>query len=232
MLPPVATFVLIAGAGSTPWYWHLVEPLLREYGHDTIAPHLPVDDVAATFEDYAQVVIDTIGDRRDRDDIVLVAQSLGGYTAPLVADRLAVRLIVMVAAMVPVPGESAGEYWAATGAEQARIDLARADGRNPDDMDAMFLHDVPEAVVLDGQAHLRNQSGTPFEAPFPLAAWPDVPTRFLLCRDDRFFPADLLRRIVPERLGITPDEMEGGHLPALAHPDELARRLHDYAEGR
>jgi len=178
------------------------------------------------------VVIDTIGDRRDRDDIVLVAQSLGGYTAPLVADRLAARLIVMVAAMVPVPGESAGEYWAATGAEQARIDLARADGRNPDDMDAMFLHDVPEAVVLDGQAHLRNQSGTPFEAPFPLAAWPDVPTRFLLCSDDRFFPADLLRRIVPERLGITPDEMEGGHLPALAHPDELARRLHDYADGR
>src|SRR5437667_324530 len=33
----------------------------------------------------------------------------------------------------------------------------------------------------------RHQSGTPFEKPWPLRAWPDVPTRFLLCRNDRFF---------------------------------------------
>jgi len=52
-----------------------------------------------------------------------------------------------------------------------------------------------------------------------------VPTTFLLCRDDRFFPADFQRRVVTERLGITPDEMDGGHLPALAHPDELVERL-------
>lgn len=225
----MATFVLIPGAGSTPWYWHLVEPLLRDLGHDTIAPHLPVDDDGATFDDYADRVVETIGVRADRGDVVLVAQSLGGFTAPLVAARIPVRMIVLVAAMVPAPGESAGEWWGTTGAEQARIDLAIADGRNPDDMDAMFLHDVPEPVIARSAPHLRNQSGTPFEAPFPLAAWPAVPTRFLLCRDDRFFPADFLRRLVPERLGITPDEMDGGHLPALAHPDVLAGRLHTYA---
>ena len=49
-------------------------------------------------------------------------------------------------------------------------------------------------------------------------AWPDVPTRFLLCRDDRFFPADFQRRVVRERLGFEPDEMDGGHLPALGPP--------------
>ena len=59
--------------------------------------------------------------------------------------------------------------------------------------------------------------------------WPDVPTRFLLCRDDRFFPADFQRRVVKERLGITPDEMDGGHLPALAHPEELVERLEAFA---
>ena len=53
----------------------------------------------------------------------------------------------------------------------------------------------------------------------------DVPTRFLLCRDDRFFPADFLRRVVRDRLGIEPDEMPGGHLPAPAHPDELVEWL-------
>lgn len=53
-------------------------------------------------------------------------------------------------------------------------------------------------------------------------------TGFLLCRDDRFFPADFQRRVVRERLGLVPDEMDGGHLPALAHLQELVGRLEAY----
>jgi hypothetical protein len=30
----MATYVLIHGAGSDSWYWHLVTPLLRAHGHD------------------------------------------------------------------------------------------------------------------------------------------------------------------------------------------------------
>ena len=76
--------------------------------------------------------------------------------------------------------------------------------------------------------HVQEQAGRPFEDPWPLPAWPDVPTRFLLCRDDRFFPADFQRRVVHERLGFAPDEMGGGHLPALARPDELVAWLERY----
>jgi pimeloyl-ACP methyl ester carboxylesterase len=47
-------------------------------------------------------------------------------------------------------------------------------------------------------------------------------------RDDRFFPVEFQRRVVRERLGITPDEMPGGHLLALSQPEELARRLEAY----
>jgi len=36
----------------------------------------------------------------------------------------------------------------------------------------------------------------------------------------RFFPAEFQRRVVFERLGIVPDEMIAGHLPALARPEE------------
>jgi pimeloyl-ACP methyl ester carboxylesterase len=94
---------------------------------------------------------------------------------------------------------------------------------------AEYFHDVPPDVVAEAYARGdRHQSGTPMGKPWPLAAWPDVPTRFLLCRDDRFFPAEFLRRVVRDRLGITPDEMAGGHLPALAHPDELVERLEAY----
>jgi pimeloyl-ACP methyl ester carboxylesterase len=216
----MATYVLIHGAGSTSWYWHLVTPELAARGHDVVAVDLPADDDSAGLEEYTDVVVDAIGDRRD---LILVAQSMGGLTAPLVADRIPVDLIVLVAAMVPTPGESGGDWWVNTRHAEAR----EAAGGGDDPVE-LFLHDVPAAVQAESVAHLKDQSGTPFEKPWPLAAWPDVPTRFLLCRDDRFFPAEFQRRVVRERLGIVPDEMDGGHLPALAHPHELVERLEAY----
>jgi pimeloyl-ACP methyl ester carboxylesterase len=228
----VARFVLIHGAGSDSWYWHLVVPELAAMGHDVVAPDLPCDDDSAGLAEYADAVIDAIGERTD--SLVVVAQSLGGFTAPLVSERVPVELIVLLAAMVPRPGEAPGDWWANTGWEQARREQAERDGRELGgefDPVADFLHDVPPDVVEESVHHVREQSGTPFEKPWPIDAWPDVPTRFLLCRDDRFFPAEFQRRVVRERLGITPDEMDGGHLPALSRPHELARRLHDYLAG-
>lgn len=221
----MSTFVLIHGAGSGASYWHLVRPRLESAGHDVVAVDLPCDDDRAGLAEYLTATLDAIG---DHTDLVLVAQSMGGFTAPLVADRVPADLMVLVAAMVPAPGESPGDWWANTGHAEAMAAAAAGDGRDPDDSDeaTLFLHDVP-AEAIEGVT-VRPQSGTPFEKPWPLAAWPDVPTRFLLCRDDRFFPAEFQRRVVQERLGFTPDEMVGGHLPALAHPDELADRLLAY----
>jgi pimeloyl-ACP methyl ester carboxylesterase len=140
--------------------------------------------------------------------------------------------MVLLAAMVPAPGESPGDWWDNTGWEQARREQNQRDGRDPDaevDVIADFLHDVPPDVVADAMARgERRQSGTPFEKPWPLTAWPDVPTRVLICRDDRFFPADFMRRVARERLGITPDEMDGGHVPALSRPRDLVDRLVAY----
>jgi pimeloyl-ACP methyl ester carboxylesterase len=59
-----------------------------------------------------------------------------------------------------------------------------------------------------------------------------VPTRFLLCQDDRLLPADFLRRVVRARLGIEPDEIDGGHCVALSRPRELAARLDAYPADR
>jgi pimeloyl-ACP methyl ester carboxylesterase len=211
----MANYVLIHGAGSDSWYWHLVRPLLQAQGHNVVAVDLPCEDDAAGFQEYANVVVDAVGARRD---VILVAQSLGGFTAPLVCERVPVVLIVLVAAMVPRPGESAGDWWMTTGHEFP----------DPFDPAEIFTHDLPPEVAEQSLDHVRRQSGTPFKTPWPLAVWPDVPTRFLLCRDDRFFPADFQRRVVRERLGIVPDEMGGGHLPALARPDELVAWLERY----
>ena len=211
----MATYVLIHGSGGDSWYWHLVAPRLTALGHEVIAVDLPCDDDSAGLSEYADCVVDAVGAGRDP---IVVAQSLGGFTAPLVCDRLAVSLLILVAAMVPLPGESAGEWWANTGHVFP----------DPFDPAEVFAHDLPADLAAELAAHIRPQSKTPFEKPWPLSSWPEVTTRFLLCRDDRFFPAPFQRRVVKERLDMTPDEMDGGHLPALARPDELVDWLEHY----
>lgn len=226
----MSTYVLIHGAASDSWYWHRVVPLLEARGHTVVAPNLPSDDDSAGLADYADQVVRAVCDPHHRPKpLIVVAQSMGGFTAPLVADKIPVDLIVMLNAMIPLPREPLGSWWERTGFEQARREHARRNGRPKDaDFDVMwdFFHDVPEEVVGAAFARgERHQSGRPFEERFPLDRWPPVRTRFLLARDDRFFPADFMRRVVHERLGIVPDEMPGGHLVALSRPEELVERL-------
>src|SRR5665213_3507885 len=122
----MATYVLIHGAGSDSWYWHRVAPELRALGHEVVAVDLPCDDDSAGFSEYTETVVRDIG---DRTRLIVVAQSLAGFTAPLVCDRVAVDLLVLVAAMVPVPGELPGEWWANTGYAEAVRAQAERDGR-------------------------------------------------------------------------------------------------------
>jgi pimeloyl-ACP methyl ester carboxylesterase len=213
----MATYLLIHGSGDVGWYWHLVEARLRERGHDVVAPDLPCDDESAGLAEYAETVVRAVG---DRSDLVVVAQSFGGYTAPLVCARLPSNLLVLVAGMVPSPGETAEEMFANTGYTQEE----QAD---PSAL-AVFYHDVPRDLAAEALARGRNQSGTPGREPWPLAAWPAVPTRYLLCRNDRLFPAAWTRRVVRERLGFVPDEIDSGHCPALSRPAELTDRLEAY----
>ena len=108
--------MLIHGAGDVGWYWHLVAAELRARGHDAVAPDLPADDDTAELNDYADAVVEAVGDRMQ---LVVVAQSFGAFTAPLVAERLPVDALVLVAGMIPFPGEPPGDWWANTGYGEA-----------------------------------------------------------------------------------------------------------------
>ena len=214
----MATFVCIHGAGGRASSWDLVAAELRAAGHDVVAMDLPCDDETAGLAAYTDAVVEAIGDRRD--DLVLVAQSLGGFTAPLVADRIPVALIVLVTAMIPEPGETGGDWWGHVGC----ADAIAAQGLPDDSEETLFLHDVPPEVLAASDPP-RDQTGRVMEDPWPLGAWPDVPTRFLLCMDDRFFPPEWMRGIVRDRLGIEPDEVPGGHCAYLSQPGPLAAAI-------
>jgi pimeloyl-ACP methyl ester carboxylesterase len=227
----MTTFGLIHGAGDGGWYWHLVEAELRSHGHDVVAPDLPADDESAGLREFADAVIEAVG---DRTDLVVVGQSFGGFTAPLVADRLRVDVLAFVAGMIPAPGEAPADWWDNTGYSQAVREQAARDGgkTGSDDPFVAYYHDVPRQLAEEA---LRRERAHPSEAsmrsPWPLDGWPDVPTKFVLCTEDRFFPPDFFRRLVAERLNVVPDEIASGHCPALSRPKELAAILEGYAAG-
>ena len=226
----MATFALIHGAADSGWYWHLVAAELRARGHDVVAPDLPADDESATLDDYADVVIEAIG---DHGDLVVVGQSFGGFTAPLVAARVPVDVLVLVAGMIPTPGETPGDWWDNTGYSDAVRRQAARDGgmTGHDDPYISFFHDVPRKLAEEAMSKERaHPSEASQNMPWPLESWPDVPTRFVLCTEDRFFPPELLRRLADERLRIVPDEIAAGHCVALSRPTELAAMLEGYAD--
>jgi pimeloyl-ACP methyl ester carboxylesterase len=222
----VTTFVMVPGAGGQAWYWHRLVPELERRGHRALAVDLPSGDDTAGLTAYTDAVVQAIG---PRSPVVLVAQSMGGLTAPLVCERVPVELLVLVNAMIPLPGETGAAWWTVTGQGAAQAAYWAQSGLPgaPDD-EVAFFHDVPADVVAAAQDRPFAQSDRPFEDPWPLTRWPDVPTRVLAGRDDRFFPVGFQRRVAAERLGLEIDELPGGHLVALSRPAELADRLTSY----
>ncbi len=133
--------------------------------------------------------------------------------------------------MIPLPGETGNAWWSNTRRKEAERAYYASIGLPPeaaDDDAVVYYHDVPAEIAAEAAGRDPEQSMTPMEQPWPLEAWPDVPTRVLIGRDDRLFPASLQRRVARERLGIEGDEILGGHMIALSHPRELAERLESY----
>lgn len=197
--------VLIPGAGGAAWYWHRVLPLLDE----AVAVDLPGDDEAAGLPEYADLAVSAAGDAAS---VVLVAQSMGAFTALACVDRLPVERLILLNAMVPTPGETAGDWWADTGHVW------------PSDfsVETHFLHDIDPQVAAAGAKHQRPEADIAFSQPCPFSAWPDVPTTVLAARDDRFFPFAFQKQVAQQRLGLDAVPVPGGHLAALSHPQAIA----------
>lgn len=204
-----STFVLIPGAGTDPRVYGATIEALDALGHD-IAPPLPLDDQGATPSDHAAAV----GKAVPRGREVVVAQSLGAGTGPLVATSVPVAQLVLLAPMIPTPGETAGEWWENTGHAEAIADVLERHGPmstwGPDAFSEVFLHDVDPEVAQENERFNRAPGAGMFSEPWPLDGWPAVPTRVLVPRDDRLFPLAFQRRVARDRLALEIDRMPGG----------------------
>jgi pimeloyl-ACP methyl ester carboxylesterase len=217
----VAAAILGNGIGSSPE--------LTSRGQDAIAIRLPAEDDEAGWSEYADAVVDAIGDRAD---VTLVATSMGGFTAPIVCTRRRVDLLVLLNAMIPVPGDTFNGWGVNTGSRAARRGYHASLGLSSveaEDAAVVYYHDFPSELRAVAQARTwQNQSMARLNEPWPLASWPDVPTRALAGHHDRMFPLEFQRRVARERLGIDVDEIDGGHMVAISNPGALADRLEAY----
>lgn len=234
MARPHPVFALVHGAWHTGACWAPLAAELERRGARTFAPDLPCDAPASGASEYADAVcaaLEGIG-----EPVILVGHSLGGLTIPVVAQRRETAMMVFLCALLPRPGDSlAGqrvgepdmmtERWRSEYLPHRQV-LDGGATRWPDDLaEEVFYHDCPEGLLGSALAALRPQAAAPIEEITPLREWPSVPSAYILAADDRVVDADWARRAVPERLGIVPEEMPGGHSPFVSRPVELADRL-------
>lgn len=229
----MTTFALVHGAWGSGWHWAEVPGRLRALGHEVVAPDLPCEDPDATFDDYAEVVLDALGAIRG-DDVVVVGFSLGGYTAAGVAARRPVREVVYLAAMLPEPNLSVNDQFARR--DRMLLPHYMAGVAGPDDRGLSHwvdfevywrtsCQDCEERIARERFERSRGQSTRPYREPWPPGPLPAVPVRYVLCAQDRLMDNSFWRPAVRRGLGVEPVELPGGHSPMASRPAELVQLL-------
>ena len=222
--------VLVHGSYHGAWCWDLLTPELQRLGHHVVAVDLPITDPALGGDAYADVVVGAL-DRTS--DAVLVGHSMAGLIVPIAATRRPVRHLVLLAAMLPIPGVSANDQranepvdglippktaeWTGLGDDVWMVGPATAT--------ELFFHDASRATAAWATARLRPQCYRVMSEASPLTAWPSVAVTSIVCRDDRAMNPAWCRSAARDRLGIEAVEIGGAHSPFMTRPAELASML-------
>jgi pimeloyl-ACP methyl ester carboxylesterase len=228
----MATFALVHGGYHGAWCWEQLTPLLERALHRVVVMDLPLEDGAATFDTYADVVCAALADAGD--DVILVGHSYAGNTIPLVAARRPVRHLVYLCAMIPAIGRSLADQLSDEPDmlnpvyEHALSALDEQLRQGWTDLDAareVFYGDCSREIAQAAINRLRPQSAYPALQPCSLTEFPNVPTTYVVCTDDQMLRPDWSRRTARGRLGADLIELPGDHSPFYSRPSVLAEVL-------
>ena len=220
----MAGFTLIHGSTQSR-AWERVEAGLRQRGHEVESPELPRSEPSWSLRQYASFIVDRALTSRPR---VIAAHSFSGVFLPLLGDFA--DLLVFVAALIPAPGRSVRDQFAAD-PSMLLPEWVAAGSRwfDPHEHEALarefLFHDCDEAT-------LPWALGTvdPFDTrhlitePSPIEQWPDVRCASIICTGDRTVNPEWSRRAA-RRIGAETVEMDAGHCPQTSRPVEVAAIL-------
>lgn len=211
------------------WWWHRTAALLQERGVASVALALPScgeadaspgPDGPGLAED-AAALTEVLGGG-DGEPTVVVAHSYGGIVvAQAAADvdpsRSAVRHLVLVSSYLPTVGQCLGDFGGEAPAPFLHPDPAGGTfGVVPDRLVATFLQDCGDDVQRATPDHLARQSLHVVTTPVTSAPWPEVPTTYVVCADDRGTPATAQREFARRADHVV--EVDAGHHPFLSQP--------------
>jgi pimeloyl-ACP methyl ester carboxylesterase len=201
---------------------------LESRGQAAITVELPGDDPQAGFAEYVAAIVSAMNGVEE--DAVLVGHSLNCLTIPLVPSRRPLGLLVFLCGFIPVPGLSVIEqlerepeiFAPEFDGAPARDEWERSYWPDPEEAIRVLFSDCPRGLAEWAAAQLRPQGRPPNAQLCPLEKWPAVPSAYVLGRDDRVISPDWARRAAPERLGVAPIELEGGHSLPMTDPGAVA----------
>ena len=221
------TVILVHGAFADGSGWGDVIPNLEKEGYNVIAVQNPLtsyaDDVATTRR-----VIDA-----QSGSVVLVGHSYGGAVITGAARGAAnVRVLVYVTAFGPDAGENLQALLQQYPSKIGTALVPDAAGFLYIDRSKFkeaFAGDVSErdlSVLSAAQKPINSQTfGQVYDTP----AWKDIPSFYLIAKNDQAINPDL-QRMFAERMKATTREVESSHVPFVSQPAAVSAIIKEAAE--
>jgi pimeloyl-ACP methyl ester carboxylesterase len=217
----MTTFSLIHGSAQHAGVWDLFTPELRKRGHEVVTVDLPRDE-PETARRYAQVVADSL--ETVDEDVIAVAHSASGLMLPSVAGARPVQRIVFLAGVIPRIGMSFMDQFQANPARMFNPEWIGQDPWTDEQAAVRFLfHDCEPDVAR--WALTTRTAWYPdgfYQETCPLESWPDAPSSYIVCTEDRTLRPEWCAVSARELLGVEPIEIPGGHCPQISRPEHLA----------
>lgn len=238
----LGTIGLIHGYGHRAAHWDKLRPELEELGFDTIAVDLPADDPDATFDDYAQVAATAFETAIQNDKrIDLLAHSMGSQTVPglvKILGRESVRSAIHISGSIGKPSDNSSEGLTSNlvprlpiprqrnTEDYRRATLRLEDGTtvlNPAKIRELLFDDCTPEDFIWALGLMRLQGKPKNEPTLEDYAIHGLHQVYILGDQDPIRSEDyVLEKLVGE-LGMQLVRIKGGHSPAIARPDELAK---------
>jgi pimeloyl-ACP methyl ester carboxylesterase len=213
------TFVLVHGSTQNPSGWDLLRRELSRRGQESVSVDLPVNEPDAGASRYAEVIAAACAGVKDP---IVAAHSVSGIFLPLVASRVPASRLVYVAAALPQPGMSFIDQYRQSPEMYNPAFVGRDPTADRETAIQFLFHDCGEATEWAlTTLRLMNAKRAMTEVT-PLERWPEVPSTYISCSEDRTLNPEWWERAAREQLSVEPIRMGGGHFPHVSRPAELA----------
>ena len=222
------TIVLVHGALTDAMSWSRVIPLLQRDGYYVIAVENPLSSLEADVATTKRVI------DAQKGPVVVVGHSYGGAViSSAAAGNANVSALVYVAALAPDSGDVVSAMLDKYPSPLSTAFIPDAIGYLYVDRTKLrdvFAADLPvmETAVLGATQKPINSAI--FTTAVTAAAWKQIPSWYLVARNDRAVSPEL-QRLLAKRMRATTVEVSSSHLAMLSRPADVARLIEQAARG-